>query len=134
MDGTPEDVSLEELSARLAGIEGVRDVHHIHAWALTSGKYVFSGHLRIEDDADSHAVLEAAQRMLRDEFSFAMVTLQVETACLDEGWASEFDITAQDKGRAHHLARPRPRQSRRRSLIEVLARVFASTFFTITAQ
>lgn len=102
MDGTPEDVSLEELSARLAGIKGVRDVHHIHAWALTSGKYVFSGHVRIEDDADSHPVLEAAQRMLRDEFGFAMVTLQVETACLDEGWASEFDITAQDKGRAHH--------------------------------
>lgn len=46
MEGTPPEVSLPEIKRTLEELHEVSDVHHIHAWALTSGKHVFSAHLR----------------------------------------------------------------------------------------
>jgi cobalt-zinc-cadmium efflux system protein len=97
MEGTPADVSLPEVTRRLEALDGVADAHHIHAWALTSGKHVFSGHLRVREGADPQEVLAAAYGMLRDRFGFFFVTLQVENRCLDESGAETIDITQNDQ-------------------------------------
>lgn len=94
MEGTPDGTELSAIGRALGAIEGVRDAHHLHAWALTGGKTVFSGHVRIGNEADSGAVLERAHDMLRQEFGFALVTLQVETRCLDETGAEDLDLAA----------------------------------------
>jgi cobalt-zinc-cadmium efflux system protein len=96
MEGTPEDVSLGDVTQALEALRGVANAHHIHAWALTSGKYVFSAHLRIRGDDAPQEVLKAAHQMLRERFGFFFVTLQVEDRCLDESGAERIDITAQD--------------------------------------
>ncbi|MEQ3681652.1 MAG: cation diffusion facilitator family transporter [Alcanivorax sp.] len=93
MEGTPAEVSLAEVTKALEALDGVSDAHHVHAWALTSGRYVFSGHLRIADGADSQAVLKTAYGMLKEKYGFFFATLQVETACLDESGAEAIDIT-----------------------------------------
>jgi len=93
MDGTPEDVDLGEVIEELAALEGVENVHHAHAWALTSGKYVFSAHLLKREGSDPQEVLEQAHRLLRDRFGFYFATLQVETKCLDEDAAAAIDVT-----------------------------------------
>ncbi len=93
MEGTPADVRLPEVTRMLEALDGVADAHHVHAWALTSGKHVFSGHLRVREHADPQEVLKAAHGMLRDRFGFFFVTLQVEDRCLDESGAEAIDIT-----------------------------------------
>lgn len=93
MEGTPDEVSLPEVIAVLRKIKGVSDVHHVHAWALTSGRYVFSSHLRVRDGVDPQAVLKAAHAKVKQHFGFFFVTLQVETTCLDESEAQAIDIT-----------------------------------------
>ncbi len=92
MDGTPEDIELPAIAARLAELEGVRDIHHIHGWALTSGRYVFSAHIRLTDQKiNTDDILKNAHRILRDEFGFFFSTIQIETTCLDERHAAEID-------------------------------------------
>ena len=93
MEGTPAELSLREVTAALERVQGVADVHHVHAWALTSGRHVFSGHLRVTADADPQSVLATAHDMLKEEFGFFFVTLQVETRCLDESGAEAIDVT-----------------------------------------
>lgn len=93
MEGTPEGVSLPEISKALNKLDNVTDVHHVHAWALTSGRYLFSAHLRTAVDANSDSLLEEAHALLRTHFGFYFVTLQLETGCLDETEASAIDIT-----------------------------------------
>ncbi len=93
MDGTPEDVDLGEVTKALEAQAGVENAHHVHAWALTSGKYVFSAHLLKREDADPQEVLEQAYKLLSDRFGFYFATLQVETSCLDEGTAAAIDVT-----------------------------------------
>jgi cobalt-zinc-cadmium efflux system protein len=91
MEGTPPEVDLAQVTAALEEIE---DVHHVHAWALTSGRYVFSGHVLIREKADPQAVLRSAHEMLKKRFGFFHSTLQVETVCLDEVGAEAIDITS----------------------------------------
>ena len=93
MEGTPAEISLAEVTEALEALDNVKNAHHVHAWALTSGRHVFSGHLRIAEDADPQNVLRAAYKMLKDEYDFFFATLQVETACLDEAGAEAIDIT-----------------------------------------
>jgi cobalt-zinc-cadmium efflux system protein len=95
MEGTPPCVDLAEVAAALGRLDGVRDVHHVHAWALTSGRYVFSAHLRTDaTTAADDDLLDRAHDLLRDKFGFFFVTLQIETTCLDEAAVAEIDITS----------------------------------------
>ncbi|WP_175483305.1 cation diffusion facilitator family transporter [Salinihabitans flavidus] len=97
MEGTPPEVSLSDVARSLEELGGVLDVHHIHAWVLTSGKHVFSGHLRVRNDVDPQAMLQTAHSLLRERFGFFFVTLQVEDRCLDESGTEAIDITRRDK-------------------------------------
>jgi len=93
MEGTPTDISLAEVTDALESLDGVADAHHIHAWALTSGKYVLSAHIRIKEGHDPQTILEAAHSLSRERFGFFFATLQVEQRCLDERGAEWIDIT-----------------------------------------
>ncbi|MFB7882264.1 cation diffusion facilitator family transporter [Brevundimonas diminuta] len=100
MEGSPPGVSLSQITEALAEVEGVADVHHAHAWALTSGKHVFSSHIKVTEDSDPQNVLFTAHALLRERFGFFFVTLQVEDRCLDESGAEQIDVMRPIK--AHH--------------------------------
>jgi cobalt-zinc-cadmium efflux system protein len=93
MESAPSEIDVAEVSDRLADLENVKDVHHIHAWTLTSNKNVFSAHLRVDGQASQPELLRKAHRLLREEFGFYFSTLQLETACLDEDRASDIDVS-----------------------------------------
>lgn len=86
MEGTPEDISLTDAKAVLQALPGVKDVHHVHAWALTSGKHVFSAHLLVDNStvSDPDQLLSDAQKKLVNDLGFYFTTLQIETRCHDE--------------------------------------------------
>lgn len=97
MEGTPNDLRLTDVTKALSELKAVSDVHHIHGWALTSGKYVFSAHLRLKDDADQAKTLKLAHRLLKEKFGFFFVTLQLETECLDEADSAAIDVSGMDE-------------------------------------
>ena len=73
----PPGMELDEVTAALADVPGVADVHDLHVWTLTSGMHVATAHLVAEID-DLHEVLDAARIVLRDQFGVEHATLQVE--------------------------------------------------------
>ena len=99
MESAPSDVDVNEVIQKLEALPNVIDVHHVHAWTLTSNKHVFSAHLRASDIEIAPELLKSANKMLRTEFGFHLSTLQIETICLDEKHASDLDFLD-----AKHLA------------------------------
>ena len=95
LQGAPEDVNVEAAVEALADISGVEDVHHAHAWTLTSGQDLFSVHLRVGEPArDGQRVLAEAADLLKDQFGIYFSTIQVEKVCpLPNKNASEIDFT-----------------------------------------
>jgi cobalt-zinc-cadmium efflux system protein len=86
----PAGLDLDQVATDLAAVDGVRDVHDLHLWSLTSGMNVATAHLVIADQSDAHAVLDRGRQVLRDRHGVAHATLQVEPAdhqgCDELGW------------------------------------------------
>ena len=85
MDGTPEGLDIAAVTKSLEALEGAENLHHVHSWALTGGRHVFSAHLLLarEGPRDAQLILTRAHTLLRDEYGFFFATLQLETECLD---------------------------------------------------
>lgn len=74
----PAGVDIDTVAGALGGIEGVCDVHDLHAWTLTSGMHVATAHLVLVDGADGTGVLREGQLLLREQFQIEHATLQIE--------------------------------------------------------
>jgi cobalt-zinc-cadmium efflux system protein len=94
MEGAPKGVDLNVVAGDLVSLAGVRGIHHMHAWTLSSNKNVFSAHILIDSAEREAGVLKDAHRVLREKFDFYFSTLQLEVACLDEDHVKELDISA----------------------------------------
>lgn len=94
MEGAPKSIDLNEVADALRQLPDARNVHHMHAWSLTSGKDVFSAHIGTNKPESAEKLLEQGHRLLRDRFGFYFSTIQVETVCLDEDHARELDISS----------------------------------------
>ncbi len=92
LERVPAGVDLDSISHELEQIPGVEDVHHIHAWALTSGTNIFSTHVKATDDADTQVVLKDVHAAIDKNGSFYFATVQVETECIDTPGADDIDI------------------------------------------
>ena len=75
----PHGIDIAAIEGRLCALPGVAAVHDIHAWTLTSGMPMATGHIVVEHDADRDAVLQRAITLLRGEFDLTHVTLQCES-------------------------------------------------------
>lgn len=78
MEGTPAHIDLDEVRGVLAGLPGVRGVHDLHVWTITSGMEALSAHLVVAEDASTPALLRLVQSSLHDRFGIHHATVQVE--------------------------------------------------------
>lgn len=74
----PAGLDIDEVTASLAAVPGVCDVHDLHVWTLTSGMNVATAHLVLADGADAGTALRTGQQALRDRHQIEHATLQVE--------------------------------------------------------
>lgn len=82
LESTPTGLDPDAVCRRLQAVPGVRAVHDLHIWTLTSGVLAMSGHIIVEEgeqDLRSYTpLLETLQEILSREFGIAHTTLQLE--------------------------------------------------------
>lgn len=74
----PVRVSMAEVERALETLDGVKEVHDLHLWTLTSGMDVATVHLALRPEADPGDVLADAQRTLVERFDIEHATVQIE--------------------------------------------------------
>ena len=62
---------------------GVKGIHDLHIWTITSGLDALSAHVVVPVGEDRDEVLERLQQLLRDRFRIDHVTLQIVEERLD---------------------------------------------------
>lgn len=82
MEGTPPEIDLGLLERALTEIPGVRAVHDLHVWTITSGADAMSCHLVVADMAAARETLLAACETLKTRFGLTHTTIQVEDQAL----------------------------------------------------
>jgi len=84
LEGTPEGLDVPDLRAALAAaVPGLKDIHHVHAWSLTTGRPLLTLHGTIRDDAEGESVLRAIKRQL-ERRGFTHSVVQLERDCPDD--------------------------------------------------
>jgi cobalt-zinc-cadmium efflux system protein len=83
MEATPEGIDVTEIADTLRRLEGVADIHHLHAWALAPGKPLITLHARAGEGHAPDAVLARLKQALVTGFQIAHSTIQMEGACAD---------------------------------------------------
>lgn len=79
LEGTPGDVNVEELRSAILKISGVKAVHDLHVWSLTSGYNAMSVHVVMNEETELNAMLSKINSMITGNFKIAHTTIQLET-------------------------------------------------------
>ncbi|MGG5889475.1 cation diffusion facilitator family transporter [Falsiroseomonas sp. HC035] len=82
MESAPKDFDYERLEAELRGMEGVKDVHHLHVWQPDEERIAVEAHVAVteSDLAAADALRRRIQQRLRESFGVEHATLQLEPA------------------------------------------------------
>jgi len=84
MEGSPPMMNKIEIIEMLEkNIEGVKTVHDLHIWTITSGLDSLSCHMLIEDDRDEQLILQQAINLIRENYKIEHTTIQIEKSNLE---------------------------------------------------
>lgn len=77
LEAVPDHIDLGEVGRAMVAVEGVEEVHDLHVWTLTSGKYALSAHVTISKLKDWSGIQHSLEALLADRFQISHTTLQV---------------------------------------------------------
>jgi len=79
LEGVPAHLDLGEIETALRGVPGVKRVHDLHVWTLTSGREAMSAHVEVEPGTRPDRILDELHVVLHARFGIDHTTIQVET-------------------------------------------------------
>jgi cobalt-zinc-cadmium efflux system protein len=82
MEGTPENVDIEEVIKIIQAKEAIQGVHDLHIWSITSGLNALSCHAVVDDEmsiAESEDLLREIEAELEEQ-NIHHMTIQLETS------------------------------------------------------
>lgn len=82
LEATPAHIDLVAVRSAMEGVDGVRTVHDLHVWTLTSGVIAMSAHAVVPDRVQHQGILEQLHRVV-EQFGIQHVTIQLEGVALD---------------------------------------------------
>ena len=86
LEGVPDTLALQVIRDTLTDrVSGVVEVHHLHAWALTSERPMVTLHARVDEFVDEITAAASIKAVLNERFGSDHSTVQVERGpCLDD--------------------------------------------------
>jgi len=78
MEAAPSGIDVDAAGAAICEEEGVRSVHDLHIWTVTSGFGALAAHVVVAADCDRDLVRRRIELLLRERFGIDHTTLQME--------------------------------------------------------
>lgn len=83
MEAAPPGVDVDEAGAAICEEEGVRSVHDLHVWTVTSGFGALAAHVVVSPECDRDLVRRRLELLLHERFGIDHTTLQMEEQAPD---------------------------------------------------
>lgn len=78
MEAAPAGVDVDAVGAAICEEEGVRSVHDLHVWTVTSGFGALAAHIVVSVERDRDLIRRRLEVMLHERFGIDHTTLQME--------------------------------------------------------
>jgi cobalt-zinc-cadmium efflux system protein len=76
LESAPRGIDVGAVGTAMCHVNGVREVHDLHIWTVTSGFPALAAHLRIDPHADADEIRAGVEAVLRERFGITHTTLQ----------------------------------------------------------
>lgn len=89
LDGVPPGMDIKKIEAIIYDVSGVKNVHHLHIWPISTTEIALTGHIRIEGSDCMENIKHEIKHSLADN-GISHVTLEFETSgnkCCDSNCA-----------------------------------------------
>lgn len=104
LESAPVGVSAEAVAGTIRGVKGVRDLHDLHVWTISSGINSLSAHVKIdprETERPSEIIAEI-NRVLKEKYQIIHSTIQTECEDCPEGLYCRMERKEKDHHGHHH--------------------------------
>ncbi len=93
LEAVPKDLDLGEIQQALLGVPGVRELHDVHLWTISSGIHAMSAHVLVDDLLTSRTgeILHQVTQVLRERYRIEHTTIQFECENCEEGMYCQVD-------------------------------------------
>jgi cobalt-zinc-cadmium efflux system protein len=78
LEAAPRGINVATIDADLHAVDGVRDVHDLHVWEVTSGFPALSAHILVDRSHDCHERQHAITDLLQERYGIDHTTVQVD--------------------------------------------------------
>ena len=83
LEGTPRHIDLRSVESAILETDGVRGVHDLHVWTISSGIEALSAHISHETSVPHSQLLASIRQKLHNGFGIDHLTIQMETLELE---------------------------------------------------
>ncbi|VXA94122.1 potassium/proton-divalent cation antiporter [Exiguobacterium sp. 8H] len=78
MEGSPEQIDVRAMQEEISKVEGVKEVHDLHVWSISSSEHAATCHVLIGEETDDQDVLRQVTERIRKYGTFERSTVQIE--------------------------------------------------------
>lgn len=90
LDAVPTNISLENIRETALKIAGVKDIHHIHVWAMSTAENALTAHLVV-----SNAISPEETSKLKSQFKHKLEHLGIQHATLETEFEKDRDASCE---------------------------------------
>lgn len=83
MEGVPGHLNLKDVSQGMQTVSGIKAIHDLHIWTLSSGKVALSAHVNILEFSSWQTILPNLRKLLETKYDIDHITLQPEPEIVD---------------------------------------------------
>ena len=78
LEGAPSHINPAAVEQAIREVAGVRAIHDLHIWTITSDRHVLTAHIVVSSADESCRVLREVRTLLAERFKLAHSTIQIE--------------------------------------------------------
>lgn len=87
MQGTPKTVDVDEIAEELERLDAIKNIHHVHIWALDEHTLFFEAHVNLQNDilvSELSDIYKKLELILKGRFGVTHMTIQFEYNCCED--------------------------------------------------
>jgi cobalt-zinc-cadmium efflux system protein len=78
LDGVPADIDIDQVKKKIKKVAGVKDIHHVHIWAISTTVNAITAHLLLED-----SIAGDAESAIKKKIRHDLAHLNIQHATLE---------------------------------------------------
>lgn len=88
IDGVPKGIDIDKIKTEIINITNVKDIHHLHIWAISTTENALTAHIIIDDELNMYDIAklkeEIKHKLIHENISHSTLEFEIEDEHCDD--------------------------------------------------